>query len=186
MTKMNAEAQPSQPNKSLRVVGIGIGLLSLVFALGLGALVFYMVRPRGDKVGDTNLADPLATLMVQGKAGDSLVFRVDASVQVGALRLLSDDVVEQQASTQLKKSMLTVRAFAPSGREHTTTCPVYKGRAASTTQTSATFTRSGMLNDCVLPLDEAGPWRVSGTVAWHPELQVKSANLETRLEASSR
>ena len=80
--------------------------------------------------------------------------------------------------------MLTVRAFAPSGREHTATCPVYKGRAASTTQTSGTFARSGMLNDCVLSLDEAGPWRVSGTVAWHPELRLASTTLETRLEAS--
>ena len=186
MTKMNAESLPTQPNKSLRAVGIGIGILSVVFAVGLGALVFHMVRPRGDKVGDTNLTDPLATLMVNGKAGDSLVFRVDASVQVGALSLLSDDVIEQQASTQLKKSMLTVRALAPSGREHTATCSVYKGRATSTTHTSATFTRSGMLNDCVLLLDQAGPWNVRGTVAWHSELRLTSATLETRLEASSR
>lgn len=186
MTKMNAENQPSQPNKSLRAVGIGIGILSVIFAVGLGALVFHMVRPRGDKVGDTNLTDPLATLMVNGKAGDSLVFRVDASVQVGALSLLSDDVIEQQASAQLKKSLLAVRAVAPSGREQTATCPVYKGRAAATTHTSTTFTRSGMLNDCVLSLDQAGPWRVSGTVAWHPQFRLSTATLETRLEARSQ
>ena len=183
---MNAEGQPPQPNKSLRVVGIGIALLSVVFAVGLGVLVFQMVRPRGDKIGDTDLKNPLATLVVNGKGGDSLVFRVDASVQVGALSLLSDDVIEQQASTQLRKSVLTVRALAPSGREHTTACSVYKGRAASTTHTSATFTRSGMLNDCALPLDEAGPWTVSGAVAWHSDLRLASATLETRLEASSR
>lgn len=186
MAKMQAEGQPSPPNKSLRLVGVGIGLLGVVFAVGLGALVFHAVRPRGDKVGEINLSDPLATLVVNGNAGDSLVFRVDASVQLAALSLLSDDVVEQQASTQLKKSILTVRAFAPSGREHTAACPVYNGRAASTTHTSATFTRSGMLNDCVLPLDQAGPWRVAGTVAWHPDLRPSSATLEARLEASTR
>jgi hypothetical protein len=185
MTKMNAEGQSSERNKSLRVVGVGIGLLSVVFAVGLGMLVFHRVRPRGDKIGDTDLTNPHATLVVKGKPGDSLVFRVDASLLVGALSLLGDDAIEQQASTQLKKSMLTVRALAPSGQEHTATCPVYKGRAASTTHTSATFTRSGMLNDCVLSLDQAGPWTVGGTVAWHPELRLASAALETRLEAGS-
>lgn len=180
---MEPEGQPQQPNKSMRAVGIGIALLSVVFAVGLGALVFYMVRPRGDKIGDTNLTDPLATLVVNGKAGDALVFRVDASVQVAAASLLSDDIIEEQATKQLQKSLLTVRAVAPSGREHSATCTVYKGRAATTTSTPGTFTRSGMLNDCSIPLDETGPWRVGGSVAWHSELKLQSATLETRLEA---
>ena len=54
MAKMEAEGQPPQPSKSLRLVGVGIGLLGVVFAVGLGALVFHTVRPRGDKVGDVN------------------------------------------------------------------------------------------------------------------------------------
>lgn len=182
---MNVEGQPQQPNKSMRVVGIGIGLLSVVFAVGLGALVFYMVRPRGDKIGETNLADPLATLVVNAKAGNALVFRVDASLQVAALTLLSDDVIEQRASAQLRSSLLTVRATTPSGREQTATCAVYKGRAASTTTTTGKLTRSGMLNDCVVALDQDGPWNVRGSVAWHPELKLQSATLETRLEARS-
>ncbi|HEX2871284.1 MAG TPA: hypothetical protein VHP33_08510 [Polyangiaceae bacterium] len=180
---MNVEGQPQQLNKSMRVVGIGIGVLGIVFAVGLGALIFYMVRPRGDKVGDTNLTDPLATLVVNAKGGDSLVFRVDASVQLAALSLSSDDVVEQRVSAQLRSSLLTVHATAPSGREQTATCAVYKGRATATTTTSGKLTRSGMLNDCAIPLDQDGPWNVRGSVAWHPELKLESATLETRLEA---
>ena len=183
---MEPERQQQQPNKSMRGVAIGIALLSVVFAVGLGTLIFYMVRPRGDKMGDTNLTDPLARLVVNGKAGDSLVFRVDASVQLTAASLMSDDVIEQQATRQLQKSLLTVRAIAPSGREHAATCAVYKGRAATTTTTPGTLTRSGMLNDCSIPLDETGPWSVSGSVAWHSELKLQSATLETRLEASSK
>jgi hypothetical protein len=181
---MNPEPPPPPPNKPLRFVAIGIALLSVVFAVGLGALVFHMVRPRGDRVGDTNLSDPLATLVVNGQAGDSLIFRVDASVRVAALGLVSDDVIEQRASAQLTKSMLTVHAMAPSGREHTASCAVYKGRAAATTRTPATFTRSGMLNDCVIALDHGGAWSVRGAVAWHPELRVESARLETRIEVA--
>lgn len=185
-SQMELDGQQPQPNKSLRFVAIGIALLSVAFAVGLGALVFHMVSPRGDKIGDTRLTDPLASLRVNGRAGDSLVFRVDASVRVPAVGLLSDDVIEQQASTQLKKSMLTVHAVAPSGREHTATCAVYNGRAAATTSTPATFTRSGMLNDCLISLDQSGAWSVRGTVAWHPELKLDDAMLETRLEAGQR
>lgn len=183
---MQPDGQLPQPNKSLRLVAIGIALLSVVFAVGLGALTFQMVRPRGDKVGDTRLTDPLATLVLNGQAGDSLIFRVDASVRVAAFGLSSDEVIEQRASAQLKKSMLTVHAIAPSGREHTATCAVYNGRAATTTRTPATFTRSGMLNDCVLSLDQGGAWSVRATVAWHPELKLDDAMLETRLEAGQR
>jgi|GEM_PF-6881065 len=172
-----------QPNGSLRFVALGIALLSVVFAVGLGALIFHMVRPRGDRIGDTNLSDPLASLVVNGRAGDSLVFRVDASVGVPVIGLSSDDAIEQRASAQLRKSLLTVHAIAPSGREHTATCAVYKGRAAATTRTPALLTRSGMLNDCVLSLDQSGAWRVRGTVVWHPELSIDHATLETRLEA---
>ncbi len=181
---MNADGHPPQPNKSLRFVAIGIALLSVAFAVGLGALIFHMVRPRGDRIGDTSLTDPLATLVVNGQAGDSLVFRVDATLRVTAL-LSGDDVIEQQASAQLQKSVLTVYAVAPSGREQTATCSVYKGRAAATTRTPITFTRAGMLNDCVITLVQGGAWRVRATVAWHPELSVNNATLETRLERGS-
>jgi hypothetical protein len=183
---MNPDGHPPQPSKSLRFVAIGIALLSVLFAVGLGALIFHMVRPRGDRIGETSLIDPLATLVVNGKAGDSLVFRVDASVQITALGLSGDDVIEQQASAQLTKSVLTVHAVAPSGQEHSATCAVYKGRAAATTRTPLTFSRSGMLNDCVIPLDQEGKWRVRGTVAWHPEMSIGSAMLETRLEAGAQ
>lgn len=182
---MNPDGRPP-PKKSVRAAAIGIALVSVAFAAGLGALVFYLVRPRGERVGETNLSDPLATLVVNGHAGDSLVFRVDASVRVTAQLFSNDDVIEQQTSRHLRKSTLTVLAVAPSGRELSARCAVYNGRAATTTRTPATFTRSGMLNDCVVVLDQSGPWSVRGIVVWHPELTLASATLETRLEARGK
>jgi hypothetical protein len=176
----------AKSSKSLRFVLIIIVSLSVAFAVGLSLLIFYMVRPSGEKVGDTSLTDPAATLLVNGKHGDSLVFRVDASIGVPRISLLSDDELERRASTQLSRSKLTVRATPASGSERSATCSVYKGRAASTTSTSGAFARSGMLNDCVIVLDQSGPWQVRAAVEWAPDVTLNSATLETRLEAAAR
>ena len=175
-------ADGAKSSKSLSVVVIAIALLSVLFAVGLGVLIFYMVRPQGDKVGETSLTDPGAELVVSAKAGDSLFFRTDVSLGVPRLSLVSDDQLEREASRQLTRSLLTVRATAPSGREHTTTCALYKGRALTTTSTPGSFSRSGMLNDCTLALDEAGAWKVRGSVAWVADLTLHRAQLETRIE----
>ena len=178
-----SSGEVSKSSKSLTFVTIALALVGVAFAVGLCVFIFYMVRPRGARMGDTNLTDPLAGIVVNGKPGDSLIFRVDASIGVPRMSLLSDDEVERQASEQLRKSMLTVRAAAPSGAERVTTCSVSNGRASSTSSTSGTFSRSGMLNDCVIVLNEPGPWKVRGAVAWSSDLTLHSATLETRLDA---
>jgi hypothetical protein len=58
-------------------------------------------------VGESSLIDPNAFLLVDGKPGDTLQFRVDASVAMPRLSLMSDDAVERQASTHLTRSQLT-------------------------------------------------------------------------------
>jgi hypothetical protein len=177
------EAKTSKP---LRLVVIAIVSLSVVFAVGLGVLIFYMIRPAGDRVGQISLTDPNASLVVDGKPGDTLVFRVDASVSMPRFSTMSDDVLERHASTQLTRSQLTVHATAPSGAERSSRCAVYKGRAMSTTTTSGSFSRTGMLNDCVIALDEAGPWKVRGVVAWTTDLTPRSATLEARIDPARR
>lgn len=172
-------------SKPLRLVILGIASLSVLFAVGLGFLIFHMLRPRGDRVGDSSLTDPNASLLVAGKPGDTLQFRVDASVAMPRISLMSDDALERQVSTHLTRSQLTVRATAPSGRERSSSCAVYKGRAMSTTTTSGSFARSGMLNDCAIALDEPGQWKVRGSVAWAADLTVRSATLETRIQSGT-
>jgi hypothetical protein len=176
----------AKPVTSLRYVAIAITCVSVLFAVGLGVLIYSMVRPQGESVGQTSLSDPDASLTVAARRGDSLSFRVDASVGLPRLGLVSDDVLERQASTQLGRSLLTVRATAPSGKERSTSCAVYKGRAMSTTVTSGRFSRAGMLNDCVIVLDEPGPWQVRGTAAWTADLSVQNALLETRVQRAAR
>jgi hypothetical protein len=173
-------------SKSSKVVVMALGLLSVSFVVGLSVLIFHMLRPRGEKIGVASLTDPEASLLVNASAGDTLSFRIDVSVGLARVTLLSDDELERQASKQLQSSLLTVRAAGPSGRERVATCPAYKGRAASTSITSATLARSGMLNDCVIVLDAPGAWTLRGRVAWASDLTVQSAALEARLEAAAR
>ncbi len=170
--------------KGLPVVAILATVVSVGFTVGLSGLIFYLVRPRGDEVGEMSLTDPGAVLAVNGGLGDALIFRMDASVGHTRMSQLNGDELEQQATAQLRKSTLTVRAVGPSGAERTASCPVYKGRSFSSSTTSAGYSCSGMLNDCVIGLDGPGPWQVRGSVAWAPELTPRSATLEVRIDAA--
>ena len=172
-----------QAKKGLPIVAILATVVGVGFTVGLSGVIFYLVRPRGDKVGELSLTDPGAVLAVSGGMGDALIFRMDASVGVTRMSLLNGDELERQATAQLRKSTLTVRAIGPSGAERAASCAVYKGRSFSSSTTVAGHSCSGMLNDCVIGLDGPGPWQVRGSVAWAPELTVRSATLEVRLDA---
>lgn len=174
---------PLPPTKSVKRVLGAIALVCVLFAAGLGAFVYYMVSPRGERVGALSLRDPNAVLLVDSKPGDVLLSRVDARIGVPPLALPSDDQIEQRASQQLRSSRLTVHATAPSGKERSSSCPVYKGRATSTTTTPSELSRAGMLNDCSLFLDEAGAWQIRAAVAWTSDLQLRDASLELRRES---
>jgi hypothetical protein len=164
-------------------VAIGlIGCVTVVFVVGIFVLVFFMVRPRGEKLGVTSLTDPGASLGVDGKPGDSLYFRTDASVAIPKVTFADDNQRERALTNALRKSQLTVRATSPTGVERIATCPIYNGRSSSSSTFPGTFTQSGMLNDCVIPIDAAGRWTVRGSVAWSPDLALVSATLETRRE----
>ena len=170
--------------KGVPVVAILATVVSVGFTVGLGGLIFYLVSPRGDALGELSLTDPGAVLSVNGGLGDALVFRMDASVGHTRMSLLSGRELERQVTAQLRKSILTVRAVGPSGVERTASCPVYKGRSFSSSTTSTGHSCSGMLNDCVIGLDGPGPWQVRGSVAWAPELSLNSATLEVRIDAA--
>jgi hypothetical protein len=163
------------------VIGL-IGCVTVVFVVGISVLVFFLVRPRGEKLGVTSLTDPTASLGVDGKPGDSLHFRSDVSVAIPKVSFADDEQRERALERAFRKSSLTVRATSPTGVERIATCPIYNGRAGSSSTFPGTFTKSGMLNDCVVSLDAAGRWTVRGSVAWSPDLSLLSATLETRRE----
>ncbi len=177
-------AGPPMKKKTSSVLILVIVIASVGFAVGLGILIFFLVRPRGAKVGEMNLTAANATTLVTAKVGDSLFFRADISMEVTRLSL-DDAARDRAADALLSKSTLTVRATSPAGKEKVSTCAIYKGRAVSSTATSGTYSRSGMLNDCVIAIDQAGAWTVRASVVWAPTLVLRSASLETRRESPS-
>jgi hypothetical protein len=174
------------PTRKIPVLAIAIGLGSLIFAVGIGVLVFLMVRPRGERIGELSLTTPNAALDVPATPRSTLHFRVDVDVAMPRLSLLGDDVLERRVDAQLRDSLLIVVATSSAGVERSATCAVYNGRAMTTTITSGSLSRSGMLDDCIIALDGSDTWRVRGNVTWAPELEVRSATLEARLEAAPR
>lgn len=180
---MTLEQEP-KIKKALPIVAILASVVGVGFAVGLTIVIFYLVSPRGEEVGELRLTDPSAVLAVNGGLGDALVFRVDADLGHPHMASLDGDELERRVTAQLRKSTLTVRAVAPSGVERTASCPLYKGRSVSSSTTSAGYSCSGMLNDCVIGLDGPGPWQVRGSVAWGPELSVRSATLEVRIDSA--
>lgn len=168
-------------NSSKLVLG-GILLLCLLFVVGLGGFIYYMVRPRGELVGTVALTPSPSPTPVNATPGDTLRFRVDASIGLPRVTVQDDDQLERRASQQLQSSQLTVEATTPSGKVLASSCAIYKGRAMSTTTTSGTLSRRGMLNDCSIVVNEPGAWQVRARAAWSSDLELRSATLEIRRE----
>lgn len=162
------------------------GVLALGFAAGVFVLVFFMTRPRGEAVGQTNLMNTNATLAVTGNTGESLFFRTDVSLSIPTVSFTDDEQRERALDKLLRQSTLTVRAKSPSGTEKVASCSVYNGRASSTSTTPGVFSRSGMLNDCEIPLDASGSWTVQSSVAWAEGLVLLGATLEVRRESAAK
>lgn len=174
----------AKAKSALPILTILASVVGGAFTIGLIGVIFYLVSPRGEKVGEMSLTDPSAVLAVSGGLGDALVFRTDASVGHLRLATLNGDELERQVTAGLHESILTVRAVGPSGVERTASCPIYNGRSFSSSTTSASYSCSGMLNDCVIGLDGPGPWQVRGSVAWASGLTVRSATLEVRIDSA--
>jgi hypothetical protein len=173
--------------KTLKTVfAVVLGIVTVGFVVGISVLVYFMTRPRGEAVGRTNLREGNVEVAVTGNAGDSLHFRSDVSIVSTDLGTLGDDQRERKVQRLLRESTLTLKAISASGAERTASCPIYNGRSGTTTVLPSTYSMSGMLNDCVIPLDAAGAWKVRSSVAWASGLPLRTATLEVRLEAAQK
>jgi hypothetical protein len=172
--------------KQIRAVAAGcIGVITVGFVGGVFALVYYMTRPTGDAVGRVELSNANPELVVTANAADAFHFRTDVSAGVPALSFDSDQE-ERNVLRSLRSSTLTIKAVSPGGIERSVSCPVYKGRSSTVMHTQSTYSISGMLNDCVIPVDTTGAWKVRPSVSWASDLSLKKATLEVRRETPQK
>lgn len=181
--QFSQQSPPPRRRKSgATIYGIIIATIAIGFVGGVALLVFFLTRPRGEKIGDTNLLDPRAAIAVDAAAGDALFFRVDMSVAVPVIDLMDDNQRERQIERQLRTSTLSIRAKSPAGQERVSTCPVYNGKAGSVSTIGGSHSRAGLLNACTVAIDTPGTWTVQGAVSWSSGFAPTKASLETRLE----
>lgn len=163
---------------------IVIGGIIAALAVGFVAAIFVWTRPRGEKIGEVDLMARDASVAVEARAGDRLFFRADVAARLPLVSLIDDEHLEQEATTQMSKSKLTLHARSAAGVEKVASCSLCNGRSSTTAITSGRISRSGMLNDCVIDIDAPGPWTVDASVEWSDGLKVERARLETRREGA--
>lgn len=163
-----------------------VAIVTVVFVVGVGVLVFFLVRPRGEKVAEISLQNATAEVAVAAAAGDSLYFCTDMSIATADLGTNDSDARDRRVTRFLRASTLTIRAVSPTGTERSSSCPIYNGRSSVTSDTPSSYSMTGMLNDCVVTLDSAGTWKVHPSVTWASDLSPRSATLEVRRESSKK
>lgn len=159
--------------------------MAIVGAVAGGAALVALVtawiatRPRGDRIGNLDLRAADAQLAVDGAAGDSLLFRTDAVINLSSLPGGSHER-EGMAHGALRKSTLTLKLVDPSGAEKTTSCPIYDGTEADAIVSYSLLKQRGMNNTCVVPLAAAGRHVLRATAAWDARLVAHDARVEVR------
>lgn len=139
--------------------------------------ITWVVWPRGTKVG-TTAAFPSAgaPVLVALNAGDTLTFRLDATMRVQGY----DDDDQDEAREKLRASSLEVVVTDEHGRVARVACPAHAGRSMSATTIGHELTLSGTLVACDVPITETGPYRVEGSVTPVAGLALSSVTLEVR------
>lgn len=176
-----AHATERQQTLGPRIV-LGAFLLA-----GLGALGIYLaLRPDGEPVGDVDLLDSGAALVVDGAPGDVLTFTSRITTGLGAYDGSSWKSRSNDATRAMKSSSLTVIVVGPDGAEQTSRCPLWGGSMSSDRPDEEHLTENGVINDCAVDLQSAGEHSVRARVQWDGTLAIGEARLTAYRERAAR
>ncbi len=147
----------------------------------IAVAVLWFVWPSGKKVGEIDLQKG-GSVMVQTKAGDTLHFGADESVDLFGMA----DSDEDRGHDQLSDSTVTVTAEIPGKAPLSATCPAYSGKAMTSSTGMRKLTLTGVVLSCLIAVPQAGEWKVSASVRWAAGISVRSATLHVRLASHGR
>ena len=143
--------------------------------------VLWFVWPSGKKVGEIDLQKG-GSVMVQTKAGDTLHFGADESIELAG----NADSDEDRGYERLSDSTITVTVELPGTAPISATCPAYSGKAMSSSTGMGKLSLSGVVLSCLIAVPRAGEWKVSASVQWASRTWVRSAKLHVRLASHGR
>ena len=148
------------------------------------SLAAYFLWPRGERIGQLDLRAAAPQLEVDLAAGDTLNFRLDATVR-------SSDYPNSSRSRtnavhdELAASKITVELTLRGAAVGSATCGAFDGKATTTSSGSDDVATSGLPLRCRLRASRAAKYQLRARVAWVPR-DVRAAMLEVRRERAEK
>ena len=168
------------PKGSALMVLVPIGICLAIIT----SLAAYFLWPRGERIGRLDLRAPAPQLDVDLAAGDTLNFRLDATVRdtgyPNSSRSRTTAVHDELAASKITVD-LTLNG-APVG---SATCGAFDGKATTTSSGSEDVTTSGLPLRCTLRARNPGKYQLRAGVAWVPR-DVRAATLEVRRQRAEK
>jgi hypothetical protein len=178
---MAASDGSATPKGSALMVLVPMGIVLAVIA----SLAAYFLWPRGERVGQLDLRAAAPRLEVSMAAGDTLSFRLDATVGTTSGYSNSSDSRTNQVHDQLEASKLTVDLILDAATVGSATCGAFDGKATTTSSGSDDIDTSGLPLRCMLEARRAGKHQVSARVVWVPR-DVRAATLTVHRQRAEK
>lgn len=156
----------------------------VLFAIGIAAVAWITLRPRGERVGDLDLQTPLSTLQLDVPAASTLNFRLEVTVGTSGPQT-SSRATRDAIYKKLGESEITLSDAGPNGNALSTRCAAFDGKSTSAGSSSSEVSISGIPIACTLSTLAPGRHVLTAKVVWAKDTEVRTATLEVRREPSS-
>jgi hypothetical protein len=148
------------------------------------SLAAYFLWPRGERIGQLDLRAPAPQLDIDLATGDTLNFRLDATVRDSGYpnssrsrtNAVHDELAASKITVELTRSGVVVGSA---------TCGAFDGKATTTSSGSDDVATSGLPLRCTLRARQAGRYQLRARVAWVPR-DIRAALLEVRRERAEQ
>lgn len=172
------------PARSSKVTILFVGFFA-VFAIGLTTFFVIYLWPTGERVGDLDLRAPGKSITLAVQAGDTLHFRIDATVGTSAYPTGARER-KYAIYDRLRASTITISDAPVGGAPVTTTCAVYDGKSTSSSGNTSEVTIGGIPITCIFATPAPGSHVITAEVAWAKDAEVRGAKLEVRRERAAK
>ena len=152
--------------------------MAIVLAV-IGSCAAYFLWPRGQRVGAVDLLATEPGLKVDLKKGDTLSFRLDATVGTETGYPDSSRSRTNAVHDQLETSIITVTLTKDGSPQASTQCGAFDGKATTSSSSETDVETSGLPLRCGLVASQPGKHALAVSVAWVPK-DMRKATLEVR------